>query len=183
MSNEFLTDLFGEQEGIVYSPTKGNTWEQHFFEWPQERERLEEHIENFTEREVYISPVLFNSRRIAPETFKGTNYLWTEFDGKVPSSDFIEPTIRVSSSIEGHEHWYWKLDEFVTDKVLIEDLTRRVAYAYGADLSVWDYQNVLRPVNTWNHKRNKPVVLLNKTEQVYTVRDFYGCRFLQPVLK
>lgn len=171
MSNEFLSDLFGEQEGIVYSPVKGETFKQYFFDWPQERDQLERHLEDYNQRDVYISPVLFTERRISPETFKGTQYLWTEFDGQVPQ-DAISPTIRVASSIEGHEHWYWKLDKFVTDKVLIEDLTRRIAYHYGADLSVWDYQNVLRPVDTWNHKRNKPVTLINKTDRVYTVDSF-----------
>jgi hypothetical protein len=173
MSNKFLADLFDGQEGIVYAPIKGKTWEQHFFEWPLEREKLERHLKDYDKRDVYLSPVLFNERRIAPETFKGTNYLWTEFDGALPpNKDVIQPTMRVASSIEGHEHWYWKLDSFVTDKVLIEDLTRRIAYHYGADLSVWDYQNVLRPVDTWNHKRNKPVTLLDQNESVYSVNDF-----------
>lgn len=177
VTNEFLSDLFGEQEGYAYSPVKegGTKWKQHFFEWPQEREQLEEHIGDYNKRDVYISPVLFNSKRIAPETFKGTNYLWTEFDGTIPdlaNTKYISPTIRVSSSIEGHEHWYWRLNEFTTDKTTIEDITRRIAYEYGADLSVWDYQNVLRPPDTWNHKRNKPVTLLRKTEQVYSVKDF-----------
>lgn len=182
MTNEFLTDLFGDQEGIVYAPVKGDKWEQHFFEWPQERDRLEGHISDFDKREVYISPVLFKERlrspdntkdaTIAPDNFKGTNYLWTEFDGVVPRDVKDPPTIRVSSSIEGHEHWYWKLDQFTTDKILIEDLTRRIAFHYGADLSAWDYQQVLRPVDTWNHKRNKPVSLISKTDAVYSINDF-----------
>jgi hypothetical protein len=176
MSNEFLNDLFGEQSGIVYSPILADiknrkNWKQHFFEWPQEREQLEAHIRNYNEREVYISPVLFNEPRISPETFRGTNFLWTEFDGTLPS-EYIQPTMRVASSIPGHEHWYWKLDSFTTDKVLIEDLTRRIAYHYGADLSVWDYQNVLRPVDTWNHKRNKPVALISKNSNVYPIDKF-----------
>jgi hypothetical protein len=171
LANEFLEDLYGDQTGIVYSPIKGERWEQHFFEWPQERDKLERHIDDFAKRDVYLSPVLFNEPRIAPETFKGTRHLWTEFDGRVPA-EFIEPTMRVLSSQEGHEHWYWKLDNFVTDRKLLEDLTRRIAYHYGADLSVWDYQNVLRPVDTWNHKRNKPVTLINKTDRTYSTNDF-----------
>jgi archaellum biogenesis ATPase FlaH len=176
VENEFLTDLFGDQEGIVYSPVLSDTvnrknWKQYFFEWPAERDKLESHISDFNTRDVYISPVLFNERRIAPETFKGTNYLWTEFDGVLPNEP-IQPTMRVMSSQEGHEHWYWKLDSFVTDKVMLEDLTRRIAYHYGADLSVWDYQNVLRPVGTWNHKRNKPVTLLSRADNVYSVDEF-----------
>jgi len=153
MGNKFLTDLFGEQEGIVYAPVKGDNFKQHFFEWPQERDKLESHIRDYNKRDVYLSPVLFTDKRISPETFKGTNYLWTEFDGVVPS-DPIEPSIRVMSSNPGHEHWYW------------------IAYHYGADLSVWDYQNVLRPVDTWNHKRNKPVTLLHKSDVTYSVNDF-----------
>jgi hypothetical protein len=172
MNNKFLSDLFGDQEGIVYSPVKGDGWKQHFFEWPREREQLEGHINDFNKRDVYVSPVLFTDKRIAPETFKGTNYLWTEFDGTLPLSDFIEPSIRVQSSTEGHEHWYWRLDKFSTDKSIIEDLTRRIAFAYGADLSAWDYQQVLRPVNTWNHKRNKPVTLVSENDRVYSVNDF-----------
>ena len=184
MPNEFITDLFGDQEGIVYSPVKDKGWEQHFFEWPQEHSKLKSHIEDYNAREVYISPVLFKERltdytngkpkdvTITPENFKGTNYLWTEFDGTTPTEIKDPPTLRVQSSTAGHEHWYWRLDQFTTDKVLIEDLTRRIAFHYGADLSAWDYQQVLRPVNTWNHKRNKPVTLLNRSDKVYSVNDF-----------
>lgn len=171
MDNNFLTDLFGNETGIVYAPVKGPTWKQHFFEWPEQRAQLEEHISDYNKRDVYLSPVLFNEPRISPETFKGTNYLWTEFDGTIPT-DAIQPTMRVMSSQEGHEHWYWKLDQFLTDKVMVEDLTRRIAYHYGADLSVWDYQNVLRPEGTWNHKRNRPVTLVSKTENTYSINKF-----------
>lgn len=172
MAKEFLTDLFGDQEGIVYSPVKGEVWKQFFFEWPQEQDKLERHLDDFDKRDVYLSPVLFTERRIAPETFKGTRFLWTEFDGKIPTDVKDPPTMRVSSSVEGHEHWYWRLDKFVTDRILIEDLTRRIAYYYGADLSVWDYQNVLRPVDTWNHKRNKPVTLVSRSDQIYSIDNF-----------
>lgn len=175
MTNSFLLSLFGDESGIVYSPTlirEKKIFKQHFFEWPQEAEALEKHLKDYDKRDVYISPALFTEKRIAPDTFKGTRYLWTEFDGKVPTNVKDEPTIKVVSSEKGHEHWYWKLDNFVTDRVLIEDLTRRIAYHYGADLSVWDYQNVLRPVDTWNHKRNLPVTLLNQNDKVYSVNDF-----------
>lgn len=171
MSSEFAHELFGDQEGIVYAPVKGERWEQHFFQWPQEADELERHIRDYDRRDVYLSPALFNERRIAPETFKGTNYLWTEFDGTIPS-DTIEPTIRVSSSLPGHEHWYWKIDHFETNIDVVQDLTRRIAYKYGADLSVWDYQNVLRPPNTWNHKRNKPVTEISKTTTTYSLDPF-----------
>jgi hypothetical protein len=172
MSNEFLDDLFGDQEGTVYSPTMGKRWKQHFFQWPQESQKLEVHIKNYHDQDVYLSPALFTEPKVSRETFKGTNYLWADFDGSVPTADVIEPTLKVSSSIEGHEHWYWRLDKFLTDKILVEDLTRRIAYHYQADLGTWDYARVLRPPDTWNHKRNKPVTVVRKTNQVYTVDKF-----------
>ncbi|HEY0771164.1 MAG TPA: hypothetical protein VGD31_12600, partial [Sphingobacteriaceae bacterium] len=171
MDSEFLYDLFGDQEGIVYSPTKENGWTQYFFDWQTERDALIDHMSKYDRTDVYVSPALFKERRISPQSFKGTNYLWTEFDGSIPK-DAIEPTMRVVSSKEGHEHWYWKLDHFETNKTILEDLNRRIAYHYGADLSVWDYQNVLRPVDTWNHRRQRPVVLLSKTNKTYRVDDF-----------
>lgn len=171
LSNEFLDDLFGDHEGYVYSPIKGDRWEQHFFEWPTEREALERHIDDYTNRDVYISPVLFTEKAIRPDTFKGTNFLWTEFDGAVPK-EAIPPSLKVLSSVDGHEHWYWKLQSFVTDREYIERFTKNIAYAYGADLSVWDYQNVLRPPDTWNHKRNRPVTLLSKSDVSYSLTDF-----------
>ncbi len=176
MTNEFLDTLFGAQEGIVYAPTMDRKiergWKQHFFEWPRERDSLEAHLESYDKYDVYISPALFNERRIAPETFKGTNFLWTEFDGTIPADVQPVPTLKIQSSGSGHEHWYWKLDEFVTNRKLVEDLTKRIAYYYKADLSVWDYQNVLRPVDTWNHKRNRPVTLVSATDRQYSIKDF-----------
>ncbi len=172
MSNEFLDDLFGDQEGIVYSPTKkGEIWDRFFFRWPKEREKLEAHIRDFSNKEVYISPALFSAPKVSPKTFLGSNYLWTEFDGTLPT-EYIEPSMRIQSSNNGHEHWYWRLDKFTTDKVLIEDLTRRIAHHYKADLSAWDYQQVLRPPDTWNHKRNKPVILTQRAERKYSIDDF-----------
>lgn len=168
-----MSDLYGDQEGIVYAPTKkGKSFRQHFFQWPQEREALERHIDDYTDRDVYISPALFTEKRIAPETFKGTRYLWSEFDGVTPK-DAIEPSIRIASSIEGHEHWYWRVDNFVNNIDIVQDLTRRIAFAYGADLSVWDYQNVLRPPDTWNHRRGKPVTVKERTNVTYSLDRFW----------
>ena len=183
MDSEFLSDLFGSQEGIVYAPVKihngvvkakeDGIWTQFFFKWPQERAQLEEHLVNCDSRDVYLSPSLFTKPVIARENFKGTNYLWTEFDGTLPTNA-IEPSVRIQSSLVGHEHWYWKLDQFVTDIHIVEDLTRRITYDYGADLSSWHYQKVLRADSTWNHYRNKPVSIVSKNNQKYSLESFFS---------
>lgn len=184
MTNEFVETLFGEQEGYVYSPvnTLDEEWRQYFFKWPQGGNKLEAHIAQYNDRDVYLSPVLFSKREISPESFKGTYHLWTEFDKTKPPVDSIPPSIRVQSSLEGREHWYWRLNEFTTNLSVVEDLNRRIAYHYGADLSAWDYQQVLRPPDTWNHKRNKPVVKLEQGNRLYSVDNFLQFPFLPLLL-
>jgi len=172
---EFVTDLFENQEGFIYSPFKKiltTRWYSKFFQWPDQKDKFLEHIQDFNDREIYLSPALFTAPRINPTTFKGTSYVWAEFDGEVPTNPDFAPTIRIQSSESGHEHWYWRLDHFETDKNVIEEISKRLAYHYGADLSGWDYQQVLRPPDTFNHKRGKPVVLLNHSISTYSTDNF-----------
>lgn len=171
-TSDFVDELFGEQEGVVYAPTKTAYWNQKFFNWPQQRQELLDHLNDYTAREVYISPILFTEPRVHPSTFKGTYYLYSEFDGTVPDSPSIPPSVRVQSSFSGYEHWYWRLDEFTTDPAQVQNYTKRLAYALEADLSVWDYAVVLRPPGTYNHKRGMPVRLLDSTKISYNLSTF-----------
>lgn len=170
---DFLDELYGDKTGYVYSPVmESKRWLPHFFEWPLHRDNLITHLKDHSSRDVYISPVLFTAKRVSPRTFKGTNYIWTEFDGNAPESFQLEPTLRICSSKSGHEHWYWKLDKFTNNVVEIEDVTKRLAYALDADLSVWDYAVVLRPPETFNHKRQLTTKLIKTSIGVYTLDDF-----------
>lgn len=177
MLDEFVDLLFGDQEGVVYAPSKRpgtGRWKQHFFEWPLQRSELLQHFRTLADKnEVYISPILFSEKRVAPDTFKGTYYVWAEFDGKVPDNADLSPTITVQSSIPGHEHWYWRLDEFCTDPKIATGITRKLTYHYGADRSGWDYAQVLRPPDTINHKRNRAQVSVTHSNgAIYSVGDF-----------
>jgi hypothetical protein len=173
----FVEELFGAAEGIVYTPYRfGKRFYQQFYDWPNEKDKLLEHLHNYKDREIYISPSLFSKRVINPDTFKGTNVLWTEFDGTLPPQDkiLVPPSIRIQSSFHGHEHWYWRLNEFVTDHNRIIDLTKRLAYFLEADLSVWDYACVLRPPGTRNQKRSMPVKTLECNDTIYELEAFGG---------
>lgn len=174
---EFLDNLFGTETGYVYLPTQkpGFRWNQNFFAWPEERQRIISFITKKTQtHEIYVSPSLFTQRRISPKTFKGTQWVWAEFDGELPTEIPIQPTIRIQSSTENHAHWYWRLSEFITDPASIEEVTKRIAYAYNADLSGWDYQQVLRIPGTYNHKRKIEVKLLEFNGSNYALNEFYS---------
>lgn len=161
---EFLDALYGDSEGWVYVPVKApnrdKDWVKHFFHWPRERGRMVNFIQTKTEtHEVYIAPALFREDmtnvRLSKEAWKETQVLWAEFDGNAPDTEGLSvppPTIRVRSSYEGHEHWYWRLPTSEHSPTAVESLNRRLAYELGADKSGFDYQQVLRPPGTKHHK-------------------------------
>lgn len=155
---EFLDFIYGEETGYAYSPTKDpdtGAFEKHFFKWPEEKTKLVDHIRLATiTHEVYYSPSLFDSPSAHKDAFKGTRFVWVEFDGTAPSElpdGFPEPSYKLQSSNERNQHWYWQLEQFSNDIDLIEDVSQRLAYHLEADLSCWNANRVLRPPGTKHH--------------------------------
>lgn len=170
---EFVDLLFKNTDGIVYAPTKqGKRWRQKFFEYPRQKEGLLEHLTSNPDKDTYLSPALFSTARIHPTTFKGSYFLYSEFDGNAPADPELEPTVRIQSGFAGYEHFYWELDTFITDPEELKYMTKRLTYYFDADLSGWDYQQVLRPPGSRNHKRQMTAKLLNKTDVVYSPVSF-----------
>lgn len=177
----FFDTLYGEHTGYVYSPTKDaetENFEQHFFEWPSEKIRLIKHVMQKSETlEVYSAPALFSEKASKKEAFYGTNYVWVDFDGNAPSSleaykDVPEPCIKIQSSKDGHEHWYWQLEGFVTDINVVENINRRLTYHLNGDSGCWDANRVLRPPHTINHKRSRATSTLRWAPQPTHIDKF-----------
>lgn len=180
--SRYLTTLYDITEGFVYIATKDPTtadWEQHFFHWPQDRQRAEEFIiANGSRTNVYIAPALFKSTETAKKrNVLGSHVYWAEFDGKVPTPETLalhripEPTMRVRSSEEGREHWYWRCSEFNTDVPNIDAVNRGITYSLGADPSGWDADQVLRPPATTNFKRNRRVEFILSSDTIVNKHD------------
>jgi hypothetical protein len=143
---DFLEFLFEGIEGHTYIALKepkessglGNPkWIQHFFEWPNEKSQVVSFIlEKRAGWEVYIAPALFSSPEGKKECVKYSNVVWCEFDGLLPSDllGLPDPSLRVRSSGEQNEHWYWKLTEPIALKEL-ETVNRSITYLLGADVS------------------------------------------------
>lgn len=165
---DFFNYIWGEDAPVegkpayVYLPTEyQGEWRKVFFAWPRQREAVLRHVLKWTPvANVFYSPAVFKRANPEKDNVLGAQVLWVDFDGNAPVGpvDGIPaPTLVMQSSIEGHEHWYWKLDSFVTGIELLEDRNRALAYTFGADTSGWDADQILRPPVTINHKRNKPV--------------------------
>ena len=168
------------------------------FKWPTHRQAIIQYtlIKSSEGLDVYVAPALFNDKKTTKESVKGTHYLWCEFDGSAPdqwpdppaegSSGVLwapEPTLRVQSSDQTHQHCYWRLDEFVTDRNFIEDTNRAIAYGLGADTSGWDINQVLRPPHTTNYKHSIPVTIKSWKPRAYSRDDFKAFKAVKQVVR
>lgn len=175
----FLDTLFKGQEGYAYTPTKDpatGRWQTYFFSYPEQKTDIVTHILDVTKnKEAYIAPSLFTRPQARKSSWKGTNYVWVEFDGNAPESlpDGIpDPSIRIQSSTKGHEHWYWRLTNFENDQTVIEGLSKRLAYTLESDRSGWDAVQVLRPPGTLHHDSKRRVRLIKSDSVQHSIADF-----------
>jgi len=162
---EFFEWMWETEHGFVYLPTELNgTWRKRMYIWPKQKRGV---VRAVLESEAlgancFFAPPLFEAAQPRKDDVKGSHVFWVDFDGNAPEEAMEpvpQPHLKVQSSLHGHEHWYWKLGEFITDIQTIEDHNRALAYQLGADTSGWDANQILRPIHTTNRKRNLPVVV------------------------
>lgn len=174
----FLQFLYEGLEGYVYIAAsdrkKEDDWLQEFFSYPADLDKIKSTIRGASKsHEVYIAPAVFNSPSALRENFKASNVVWTEFDGNAPDwNDVNIPSLIVQSSKKEHQHVYWRLDEPITDRSLIENINQRITYNLSADSSAWEANQVLRPPETWNYKRDLPVGNSTYSGNIYEPQVF-----------
>jgi len=145
-------------------------WTSFMFRWPAQRKAVVQHVLKWNANpkvQVFYSPGLFKRARPIKDNVLGSWVLWVDFDGNAPQDweavadefHIPRPTLIVQSSIEGHEHTYWRLNAFLSDISKLEERNRSLAYVTHADTSGWDADQILRPIHTINRKRDMPVVV------------------------
>jgi len=162
---KFVNFLFEGQQGFVYSPVKKpDKWEEAYFSWPLERQGLIKHIRSSSNLgDVYLAPALFVKKNSKRESFKSSQVVWVEFDGKehIDFKGLPKPDAIVQTSSETHVHAYWKTGT-ITDGPSLEDLNKRLTYYLQADSSGAESNQVLRPPESQNQKRGGvPVTLVH----------------------
>lgn len=191
--NDFFNYIWGSEEGFAYialkSPQKNQlstgSWHQKFFNWPDQAGEIVSYVlDKRAEYEVYFGPALYREETATKEFVKGATVFWTEFDGKLPETlaQIPDPTLRIQSSDEFHQHWYWRTNRVVGVETL-ENHNRALTYFLGADVSSWDATQILRVPHTLNHKRSRKVVLLSKTEQIIAPEVFEGLPTPPPLIE
>lgn len=176
---KFVSLLFeGEDKGYVYAPVKEATgvWRDVTFKWPSKRDDLVKHLlQESQKHDVYLAPAFFKAPNPKRQGFLHARFVWVEFDGNAPVKlprDVPEPTIKVQSSVDKHEHWYWRLQEPIDNRETLEGLTRNLAYMLDADKSGWDANQVLRAPGTIHQDSGRRVKFLRADEQAYSLGAF-----------
>jgi hypothetical protein len=169
---EFFEWMWEDTKGFVYLPVelKGR-WRKRMFSWPKAKRGV---VNAVLESEalganIFFAPAVFKRADPHKDSVLGSHVLWVDFDGNAPENapeTVPQPQLKVQSSLPGHEHWYWKLEQMVTDVTLIDTYNRSLAYQMGADTSGWDADQLLRPIHTTNRKRNLPVEIKEWTDEL-----------------
>ena len=180
--HNFLHFLYdGHSKGYAYmafaNPQDKTEWNQRFYNLSETDAlgRLESDIlTKTTTYEVFVAPAVFKKPRAEKEDVLSSNVLWTEFDGNAPSDwdDASKPSLIIQSSSNTHQHVYWRLVNAQTNIEALENTNRNITFNLAADQSAWDANQVLRPPNTFNHKRSRDVILTTISEVAYDFEVF-----------
>jgi hypothetical protein len=172
----FLSFLYGGfSEGFIYCPTLNRETGEFTQEFASvtRLDSLERHIrKNSAHTDVYLSPAIYSEASAKKEHFKASNVVWCEFDGNAPTDYRLIPSVTVRSSDTGYSHCYWRLVSPLDNAGDLEAINRALAYSLGADKSGWDANQILRPPETHNYKRDLPVGVESVSGTIYTVDDF-----------
>lgn len=143
-----ITRIWDRQPGEYFfiSTKKGRgTWHDEPFH-RKDLHKVAAYIERHRDCDVYFSPQGF----IKPQRHKDyaiqPKLLWSDMDGVDPRKCKWQPTVAFESS-PGRHVGLWLLDDQMT-----EGLNQRLTYAIGADVSGWDFTQVLRVPGTINYK-------------------------------
>lgn len=159
-------------------------------QWPRDADKVTDFLlaASAKSKDVYFTPPIYVNTALKKESANVLHswVLWIEFDGNadegltlLADAGLPEPSWRIQSSAEGHEHWYWKLDKPQSIEVF-EPINKKLTYALKADKSGWDAAQFLRPPFTSNQgfKQGKqirpqmPVSIIERTGKVYSIEAF-----------
>lgn len=148
-SERILSAVWGTRRGYAFIPYKDLSKEWHEGE-PIRYEGTPPPLDSLPKADVYFCPVLFREPRRIKAHALPTNLLWADLDPIHPNSCRVKPSIAWESS-PGRYQALW----FLTTEIAAEDaanLSKRIAYADGADRGGWDVTQVLRLPGTRNYK-------------------------------
>lgn len=192
---DFLEKIWGEDKCTVFLAEKPQPTEFRVPSgqvWPDSKESIAKWFIGKSKQviDVYFAPSTFKlgSASMEKENVLGSRVLHCDLDGNaneiwelLPAMLSVpKPSIRVSTGRDGHEHWYWLLDESVSLEAH-ERANKALTYYLKADQACWNINHVYRPPFTRNckiepstgKKRNLPVDFIEyNPERIYSIDRF-----------
>jgi len=145
-----IVKLWKKQPGKYFCiSTKSATkkWTDNWFS-KSEFDQVGNFIRENLDKDVYFCPHGFTQKKRQKPFAVAPRLLYADLDESDPEDLDLTPTIALESS-PGRYVGFW-----FTDEPTEEALNRRLAYSIGADISGWDWTQVLRVPNTKNFKYN-----------------------------
>jgi hypothetical protein len=167
---QFFEYMFSNDVGYVCiattrPPARRDTFGEKFFNWPDDRDAMVEHIEKVTPtHNVYFGVNVLSAARRKKDNAIPQNLVWADLDTCNPNEVEIPPQCVIESSPDRYQA-FWRLDRKV-DPLVAENYSKRIAYKYstnGADKSGHDLTQLFRVPGTYNFKyltNEAPVVRL-----------------------
>lgn len=152
-TERLLSAIWGNRQGFVFLPHKVTTGpsDKRWRETPGIPINGSLPTLDIPERsDVYFCPVVFSEPHRKKEYALPTNLLWADLDPVNPNSCRIRPSIAWESS-PGRFQALWFLNTEISGAEAAA-LSKRIAYADGADKGGWDLTQVLRLPGTKNFK-------------------------------
>lgn len=142
-----IQQIWKKQPGKYFciSTKKNNRWKDNWFSKDQ-FEDLGDFIKDNLSGDVYFCPHGFTQKSRLKGYAVAPKLLYADLDAANPKECALKPTIALESS-PGRFVGFWVVDEPIE-----EQLNRRLSYSIGADVSGWDFSQVLRVPNTKNYK-------------------------------
>lgn len=196
MVYEFLTDILSYPDNTssyIYLRGQGSPGialsSQFRYQWyPEKVEDLKYYARRSNREQInlFFSPSLRNEEGNKKKHFLCSKTLWVDLDGKDfsggkeealsalthASLSTLEPSYVVDSG-NGY-HAYWVLDDFLYDRLLLEQTNKGIAVVTGGD-KTHNCNRVLRVPGTknWKDKNNpKECVIVASSRKVYNIKDF-----------
>jgi hypothetical protein len=116
LSLEFIDKIYGSSQGLIDIVTFGSDGKpnsERWFEFPEERDRIEQYIGWRADEDVFTSVNLFSSKkRTNADTEAVARAVGVDADTCHPDNFRVPPSARVQTG-EGRWHCWWFLDEEV----------------------------------------------------------------------
>lgn len=146
------------------------------FEWPRQRDEIEQFVTANKDFDVYFSTCLLsgeNNRERSVHTATVTNVVYVDADVCAPDNFRVEPSIIVTTS-PGNYQVYWLLDDPIPATEAAE-IAHRICVAHkdqGCDQSGWITAKLMRVPGTTHGKTDTEYTVEEKnTSLVYSVSD------------